>query len=199
MRKLLLLIPMIIIIGCGLFGTKDFFPIAVGNRWVYSGYTKVDTTTTLTSTKIVLVTAKNGNFYTVMDSTTTHNVLLDTNTTTVTTAYIKETDDAILSYADTTAAADTMLKLPLEANKTWIANTLTWKVKEQVDVTVTAGDYKKAWKIEATKTIGDTISIYQQWFADGAGLVKQYVVTTDTTGPDSLFVNMELKAKPTIK
>jgi len=182
MKRLLLLIPVIVIIGCGLFGSKDYFPLKVDNEWKYEGhsYTAADSTTIKAETKITgedLINSKD--VFVTVNKTTEYKYYPTAETTvTIDTSYIKETKDTILIYNTKTDSMPMILTiLPFELDKTWSvvhgdtisADTTVYTVKAQEDVTVPADTYKKCWKLEIKY---GTMAQYF-WFADGVGIVKQ--------------------------
>lgn len=181
MKRLLLLLPVILIIGCGLFGSEDYFPVKVGNIWNYIGYVTsgADTTSkTILKNEITEKTTINSKdafkqvgYVTVY----TYLPIVDTSYDT-SSVYLAETDDAILSYDSLTAVPDTALKLPLKKDKTWTqvysGVTVTYTVLLQEDVTVPAKTYKKAWKVEMSYSVGGTTYTMYYWYADGVGMIK---------------------------
>jgi hypothetical protein len=189
MKKVLLaLFALALVMSCDFFGGDNYFPLKVGNRWKYEGYatfqdTAATTVDTISKTKIeneIVGTAEiNGKtVYTCVTKTTNYNFLPSIDTViTVDTSYFCEDKDTIWSYeslSDTTPQI--MMIKPLEASKTWQQifddDTVTYTVKTKETVTVPAGEYKNAWKIEV-KTAGSTETQYM-WYADGVGLIKLY-------------------------
>lgn len=204
MKRLLLLVPVIIIIGCGLFGGEDFFPINIGNKWEYSGYTLSGTDTSSTMTSEINITKKDkigdNDVFESVSKTAIRTRVPDTTITSYDTSYIRETKDAILTYATKTATPETSLLLPLKKDKTWKqisgSDTTTYTVKDQEDVTVKAGTYKKCWKVEAKVTMYGITIPTNFWYADGTGLVKSYTEYTIATVTSKILIQL---TKATIK
>ncbi|MEO0091274.1 MAG: hypothetical protein ABIK61_00985 [candidate division WOR-3 bacterium] len=187
MRKSLLLLGIValIIIGCGLFGGEDYFPVKVGNIWNYTGYTTYGNDTLYMVQMKNEITEKttinNNDAYRQMSYITTYAYMPVPDTFYDTTIhYFVETKDAVLSYGSPFGQPDTALKLPLKKDKTWTqiytsGDTVTFKVLIQEDVTVPAKTYKNAWKIEQ-RWSGSTTPTYF-WYADGVGMIKTYSET----------------------
>lgn len=178
MRKLLLLIPVIIIIGCGLFGTKDFFPLKVGNKWIFEGhmYSATDSAAIKSEQEITGTDAIGGKDVFVFIQKVVSYVFFPINDTFefVDTSFIKEDKDTIWSYATKTDSTPMIVAiLPLEADKSWTqifgSDTIKSTVKAQEDITVPAGTFKSCWKIE-TKNNG--VLANTSWYANGKGQVK---------------------------
>ena len=188
MKKLLLLIPIIVLItGCGGDDGTNYFPLTVGNEWNYdmtmTEIIVIDTvtsdTTVVTATNECEITAE-----TTLDNSTAVFEMISTMTFEDTlipgfadTSYIEETEDYILMY-DTKAATvpdDTMLALPLETGKTWA----DCEVMGQENITVPAGTFNDCWKIREVDN-GDTLYTYM---ALDVGMVKwtQSEIEADTT------------------
>lgn len=183
MKRLLLLIPVIAIIGCGLFGGADYYPLKVGNIWKYAGMTTVTTSgVTDTTSKMFVKVEITSNDQTIggnkvftstsRDSIVTFNP--DTFTVGTGTSYLREADDAILTYSSLTdSTPDTTLMTDLKANKTWtqyIGNdTIVYTVSAaKEDITVPAKTYS-AWKVTEVINGGTPMNF---WYADGTGMIK---------------------------
>jgi hypothetical protein len=110
----------------------------------------------------------------------------------VETSYVQRVDKLVLTYeSKDDAQPDTTLSLPLVREKIWRVNEYSVaRVRQQEDVTVPAGTYKNAWKIEQTVTEGGQSSIDYYWYADGIGPVKAY--SQAAYGTISLTTNIEL-------
>lgn len=193
MKRLLLLIPVIAIIGCGLFGGGDFYPLAVGNIWKYTGFvtyadtsapTVVDTMSMMVAETEITGTATIGGADAYVSVTTVTNYtyfpMIDTSVT-VDTSYMQNVNDTLWSYNALTDTMPTMeIVLPLELNKTWTqvfgSDTVTYTVVAKEDITVPAATYSNAWKVKMTTTGSDAESFY--WYADGTGTVKYYQEST---------------------
>jgi len=192
MKKLLLLVPMVLfIIGCPK-GTKDYYPLTVGNIWNYDmtmTTTLPDTTITGTGTMKIEITAETtlNNGANVFEEVSTSIV---ENSTHIDTSYTEETDDYILNYGDKADTdPDTMLVLPLEEGKTWKTDSnTTLKVIGKESVTVPAGTYDDCWKAQMIEENSDTIYVY---LAPDIGLIKWHVTHTE----DSLSYEMKIELK----
>ncbi len=184
MKKLLLLIPLVVlIVGCGSDeeGTV-FYPLSVGNEWNYNmsmtRTTPTDTTVETGSDKLEITaetTLDNGTavFEWVLTITFDDTLMPDI----IDTSYIEETEDYILQYdakADT-VPSDTMLALPLETGKTWA----DYEVMGQEDVTVPAGTFNDCWEV---REVDDEFTLYVYWAPDvGAVRLNDNAVDADTT------------------
>lgn len=178
MKKLLLIIPVLIIVGCGLFGGEDYFPLSVNNEWRYEGYqytadslklameSKITGQDQIKSKDVFVFVNKTTNyrFYPAIDTT----VAIDT-------IYFMESKDTIWRYEDKNDSTPMILTiLPFELNKTWrvidsiSADTTVYTVTAQEDVSVPAGTYKNCWKLK----INDGTTARHFWFADGVGIIK---------------------------
>ncbi|NOR16230.1 hypothetical protein GQ543_00760 [candidate division WOR-3 bacterium] len=184
MKKLLLLIPLVVlIVGCGSDeeGTV-FYPLSVGNEWNYNmsmtRTTPTDTTVETGSDKLEITaetTLDNGTavFEWVLTITFDDTLVPDI----IDTSYIEETEDYILQYdAKTdTVPSDTMLALPLETGKTWA----DYEVMGQEDVTVPAGTFNDCWEV---REVDDEFTLYVYWAPDvGAVRLNDNAVDADTT------------------
>jgi hypothetical protein len=201
MKRLLLLIPVIAIIGCGLFGSKDYFPLAVDNQWVYNllatmGASDTVATGLYTNDITTKITIGGDDAYIMTAKDSVYLISPDSAFVTTETIYLRDTKDAFLSYSDTTEAPDTFLFKDLKLDKTWTTivgtDTTVSTVVLQEDVTVPAGTYNDCWKVKMVHN-SETPNYY--WFGSGTGLVKQsfQVINTDT-----IDLLIELKSK-TIK
>ena len=184
MKKLLLLIPLVVlIVGCGSDeeGTV-FYPLSVGNEWNYNmsmtRTTPTDTTVETGSDKLEITaetTLDNGTavFEWVLTITFDDTLMPDI----IDTSYIEETEDYILQYdakADT-VPSDTMLALPLETGKTWA----DYEVMGQEDVIVPAGTFNDCWEV---REVDDEFTLYVYWAPDvGAVRLNDNAVDADTT------------------
>lgn len=184
MKKLLLLIPLVVlIVGCGSDeeGTV-FYPLSAGNEWNYNmsmtRTTPTDTTVETGSDKLEITaetTLDNGTavFEWVLTITFDDTLVPDI----IDTSYIEETEDYILQYdAKTdTVPSDTMLALPLETGKTWA----DYEVMGQEDVTVPAGTFNDCWEV---REVDDEFTLYVYWAPDvGAVRLNDNAVDADTT------------------
>ena len=202
MKRLLLLIPVIAIIGCGLFGGADYYPLAVGNIWTYAGMVTVTTNNVTDTTSKMFVTMNitandqtiGGNKVftsTSRDSIVTFNP--DTFNVGTDTSYLREADDAILTYASLTdSTPDTTLMTDLKANKTWTQyvgnDTIVYTVgSAKEDVVVPAKTYS-AWKVTEVVNTGGT-PMYS-WYADGTGTVKMSYTYTYYTATVAVWYDL---------
>jgi hypothetical protein len=194
MKRLLLLIPVIVIVGCGLFGGEDFFPLAVDNEWLYEGHEySGDSSNFVMNSKITGEDQINGNdVFVFVDNTTYYQFFPMADTFEESeTSYVREDKDTIWYYFSKTDSMPMIVALlPFELGKTWDmiygTDTTTFTMTAQEDVTVPADTYKDCWKIEMKS--GGTV-LRNMWFADGVGQIK-------VTGEGYLA---ELKEPPTIK
>ena len=211
MKKLLILtiaVVFCLIMGCKKSGSEDYFPMSVGSQWEYSGYMlygttnpPTDTMQTMTSTTVAQAKTNltSGEEVTPFQTTTIRHRTFPivTTDTSVGTGYVRESGDVILSYDSLSSTVpDTLLTLPLEANKTWHNGpNSTALVVGQEDVTVAAGTYN-AWKIKYTTVSGtDTMEMFQ-WFAKGIGLVKTH---SEYTELEFNFISNQELTSATIK
>ncbi len=186
MKKLLIWLPVILIIGCGLFGGEDYYPLKVGNMWKYTGYntmqdtssTTIDTIAKMNIEKEITGTTQIGgkDAYIAVSKVTnyTYIPMIDT-TLSVDTSYIVETKDTIWSYQTTNDTnPEIALVLPLELNKSWYqvfgTDTVTYTVIAKEDIMVAAGDYKDCWKVEMKWSNSNMKAYY--WYANGTGTTK---------------------------
>jgi len=188
MKKVLfvacLLVAALLTSRCDLFGGKDdFFPMGAGSIWNYTwmmivtvGGGAPDTTSATVRTEAKAEDQIGG-----------EDVMMFVNTYTDSgshydTSYAKKNDDGLWMYSDKNdTTPDQLLAFPLEVNKTWTVNSdNTAKAIGQESVTVPAGTYGKAWKIEYSMvTDSDTFKFYQ-WFASGTGFVKYLSEASDS-------------------
>ena len=191
MKKLLCLLPIIVlIIGCG--GEAVFYPLTVGNHWVYqttvTTITQIDTVTADTTTALgetdneitAETTLDNGTaVFEVLALVTWEDTLMPDQTDTV---YLEETEDYILQYEDKADTdPDTAMVLPIEDGNTWTvhsdtSSTTTAVVLDQRDVQVPAGTYNECWRI-AFITDDDTVYTY---FAEDVGNVMSTFTMEDS-------------------
>jgi len=201
MKRLLLLIPVIAIIGCGLFGGADYYPLAVGNIWKYAGMMTVTTSTSTDTTSNMFVKIEiTANDQTIggnkvftsafRDSTVTFNP--DTFSINTGTSYVREADKAILTYSSLTdSTPDTTLMTDLKANKTWTTiigtDTTVYTVSAaKEDVVVPAKTYS-AWKVTVVENSGTPQYL---WYADGTGMVKMSYTYTYYTATIAVWYNL---------
>ena len=190
MKKLLLLIPIIVlIIGCGGDDVTNYFPLTVGDEWNYDmTMTKITPTDTTvqTGTMDLDITEE-----TTLDNDTEVFEMIMTMTFDDTlipgfadTSYIEETEDYLLQYSNKAATVpnDTMLALPLELGKTWA----DYEVTAQANITVPAGTFNDCWEIRGLWGEEDSMYMY---LAPKVGMVKmsQEETETDTTSYEMLM------------
>ncbi len=213
MKKLMVItvtLVALLFVACDLFGKKeDYFPTNVGSKWEYEGYAITESTTDAPADTVYKLTAtivaekkdklSSGDEVIMMiqNSEVHYYQPSETSYSFVETSYVRETKDAVLSYDtknDTTP--DTTLVLPLKEGKTWhIYENVVAKVLSQEDITVKAGTYKKAWKIEYTDTAASNYKEYF-WYANNIGMAKAYGEWT--WGASTVKSTVEL-VKATIK
>ena len=162
----------------------DFYPLAKGNKWEY----RVDMNGKKfeATTEVVEFEHKDGKSTATVESRTG---------SLVTKATLSADAKGVSGTALHGVAAGipvTLIKYPTKA-ETWtekvkVAGTevsLTWTLKEAVEVTVPAGKFK-AIPVEQVGEVGGEKSTVVTWYADGVGIVKQ----TAKVGP--LEVTIEL-------
>ncbi|MGB3341097.1 MAG: hypothetical protein WBB37_06410 [bacterium] len=193
MKKLLFLLPIIaFVIGCG--GEAIYFPITVGNTWLYqttmTTIVQVDSvtadTTILTGETDAEISAETtldaGTPVFEIISTTTWDDTLIADVTD--TSFIEETEDYLLSYEDKAdTEPDTTLVLPIENGNTWTVSsdsvlTTTAVVMGQQDVQVPAGTYTECWRIASISTPGDD-TVYT-YYAPDVGYVLGEQTSVDS-------------------
>jgi hypothetical protein len=192
MKKLLLLIPLVVlIVGCG--GEEEeanYFPLTVGNEWNFD-MTMTETTPSdtfvVTATQNLEITTEttldNGTevFEMIMTMTFDDTLVPDF----ADTVYFDETEDYIMVYdakADT-VPSDTMLALPLETGKTWADH----EVMGQDDVTVPAGTFNDCWEI---REVDDEDTTYMYWASD-VGMVKMIADDIDADTTENVLMELE--------
>jgi len=185
----------LLLVGCRENNRKEnYFPMRIGSAWTYDACDWLDTpsgTETLSSGIVKVQAARDDklpsgedvvlivytNAYKLRDTVARPDTI-----TQVDSLYFRTGGDCILEYdskADTTVA-DTVLKLPLAKDVTWLRSGTHLRVTEESDVSVKAGIYR-TWKVEA---IVDT-SLHASeswWYADGVGEVKWHRVDATTPG-----------------
>lgn len=200
MKKLLLLIPIIVlIIGCGgdEAGTV-FFPLSVDNVWHYSmtmtRTTPTDTTVmsgTYDQEIIAETTLDNGTA--VFEERSIMTLEIDTLTTNVDTIidYIEETEDFLLVYdTKTETVPDTVAVLPPETGTTWnVDDSTTAEYIGQETVTVHAGTFSNCWKMVHITLPNDTMWHY---LAENVGGVKTNMISVeDDTISTEMLMELE--------
>lgn len=201
MKKLLWLIPIIaLIIGCG-STTSVYYPIAVGNTWVYQMMTttivqidSVTADTTITTgdnnTEMTAETILNNGtpvFEIVTVITWDDTLMSDVNDT----SYIEETEDYIFSYGSLDETVpDTVLVLPIEDGNTWTVHsdssmTITARVMGQQDVQVPAGTYTECWRIAWVTTPGNDTS-YNYYAPDIGSVLCEHTHADSVTSVEAI-------------
>lgn len=199
MKKLLLLIPLVVlIVGCGDEEGTVFYPLSVGNEWNFD-MTMTETTpsdtTVVTGTQKQEITAATtlDNGTAVFEQTMIMTMEIDTLTTIVDTSidYIEETEDYLLEYdnkADT--MPDTVAALPPEVGKTWtVDHNTTAEYIGQESVTVPAGTFSNCWKmvhIDSGST--DTTWVY---VAENVGPVKINWIEVDADTTHEMLMELD--------
>jgi hypothetical protein len=183
MKKLLFVLPVLaglFVVGCDT--STDYSPLAVGNVWNYSGYTTMTSTQASTDTTMSLTqrmevidtdTLNNGTSVYVMVVTIVEDLSVpDTTITVVDTSYYAETDSTVVAYADKSSTeGQVTMRIPLEAGVSWSHGGSTTTVAEQEDVTVPAGTYKSAWRLDVTNPAYPDMDSHG-WYANKVGQVK---------------------------
>ncbi len=191
--------------GCDIFGTKeDYYPLTVGNSWSYRGHARVLTATddqpdtVQTMTIQVVATGKDNlnsgeEVIELVNTTSVHMYFpFESTYTVIETTYEREAGSFVLSYeSKTDSAPDTTLVLPLTKDKTWRINEFTVaRVLQQEDVTVPAGTYRSAWKIEQTVNTGTQTFTQHWWYANNTGPIKAH--WQESYGTAAYEFNLEL-------
>jgi hypothetical protein len=200
-----LLVAGLVVSGCDIFGSKeDYYPLTVGNVWNYSGYVVLQTAgdappDTIQKMSLEVVASRKEKLTggeDVVEMVNTMQVRMffpfETTYTSVETAYVRQAGNLVLSYErrDDTQP-DTTLSLPLARGKTWRINQyVVAQVLEQEDVTVPAGTYRNAWKIEQFITEGSATGQVYCWYANNIGMVK--LLEQFSYGGTSYISTMEL-------
>jgi hypothetical protein len=191
MKKLLFVLPVLAgLFFAGCDTSTDYSPLAVGNIWNYSGYTTMASTQASTDTTMMLTqtikvigtdTLNNGTSVFVIEATITEDMSLpDTTFTIVDTSYYAETDSSVVAYGDKSATeGQIVLRIPLEAGASWMQGSSTMTVAEQEDVTVTAGTYKSAWRLDITNPAYPDMQSHG-WYANKVGQVKTEMTYTQS-------------------
>ncbi len=210
MKKVMLVMlagAAILLLSCDIFGGKEenYFPTTVGSKWDYTSVILLETSgtdatpdTIQTMTINLLANKKDkldsGEDVTEMVATVTTHIYSPTETTytSTDTSYVQETSNAVLTYeSKSDTAPDTSLVIPLAKDKTWHVNAdVIAKVLDQEDITVTAGTYKKAWKVEQSSTSGGEKQYF--WYANNIGMAKAYWQETEDSA--TVTVTFELKS-----
>lgn len=197
MRKALIILTLFgtlaLFVSCDIFGSKpDYYPLSIGSTWNWYAWTLMTTSTDGTPDTVQTLTintraTKNDKLSTGEDVVqlvkvgTIHIRYPRESTYTIDeTCYVRETDKFVLSYdSKDDTEPDTVLALPLAAGKQWRVNQdMTAEALKQEDITVTAGTYRNAWKIETRSISGaDTIRMYE-WYADRVGNVQYHFEQT---------------------
>lgn len=182
MKKLcfILVVGLLVYSGCGLFGGKSYYPLAVGNVWKYeiksirvdsarTDSTISQTTTTVTGTDVL---ADEREVFVVVATVTGGS----------STSYMLEEGDYLLSFSSKTdSMPDTMLVTPLETGKSWtvtsfpIIGALTASVTGEEDVTVKAGEYTGCAVVKYSYGNNPNLVDNKTWYAKGVGGAKTYV------------------------
>ena len=180
-----LVIVALLLAGCGPNDQKeDYYPLGVGSTWTYEirawDVTPSGTETSFSGTGTIQATESDklptGEDVVQFMRTISESDAATDSVTYVDTGYYRTGGDCVLHYANKadTTVADTLLKLPLAKDVSWLRGGTRLRVTEESDVTVKAGTYR-AWKVEA---MYDT-SYHRSacwWYADGVGEVKWHVV-----------------------
>jgi hypothetical protein len=162
---------------------SSYFPLSVGSVWnseyyVLSGTTlaSLDTIQTGSVVTTALEKATHSSGKEVIKfkyESTVHMRNPDTTMTGTTYSYILEEGDYYLGFSaldDTTA--DTLMPTDLSVGKTWNQGGASAEVVAEEDVTVKAGTYKKAAKVELASGVGGVTFDLYSWYAKGVGQVQ---------------------------
>lgn len=184
----------LLLTACDLFGVQedDYYPISLGNMWNYKGLVEIkafngDTISSSSGvTEVTAETRLTGGedvFEITRIDTTFAKVPSETTLVYTSVSYTRKTDDYVLGYESLDdTEPDTALVLPLEEGKTWTVQswadtTTTATVLVKESVTVPAGTYD-CFKVRTTTTMGSQSYQMYWWYAEGVGLVKSYLETS---------------------
>jgi hypothetical protein len=171
MQKILFIIILVLLINCG--GVHDYYPLAVGNIWVYK-------TTLGPENQIGSETIEITRYTTFQGQEAFERVRTDSydNMTVVDTSYIVEIEEFILGYwSKDDSIPDTILVLPLEKGKTWISENFVATVESLVDVEVPLGLYERCWLVNYSYS---SLGWRYEYFAKNVGMVKSLQPGYDT-------------------
>jgi hypothetical protein len=161
------------------------FPMTIGSVWHTESYLlegqavaaldtfEADVTTTMAFENANLTNGKEVVKF--KSESTIHLRTPDSTYTTTSYSVLREEEGAILSYGalDDTIGDTVMMSSPA-VGQSWSTGPATAIIVGQEDVTVAAGTYKKAWKVETITNIGGvTVEMYS-WYARGVGNVKMH-------------------------
>lgn len=174
-------------IACNIFGSKeDYYPLSIGSTWNYfscitmstrsdGSLDTIETTTSSTRATMNDKLSSGEDVVALVKIGTVHiRYPLETTYVISETCYARKAENFVLSYdSKNDPEPDTVLALPLAVGKKWRINReLTADVLQQENITVTAGIYPGAWKIEMLNVSGpDTFRIFN-WYASGVGNIK---------------------------
>jgi hypothetical protein len=152
----------------------SIYPLTVGNVWNMSYYMLYGTaqpfdtweTGTITTSALAKANLSNGReVVKFKQESTIHYKQSDSTVVDTEYTYMAEVGDSLKSY---TSLSDTIGMITMMLNpavgQTWQDSGATGTVIGQEDVTVAAGTYKGAWKVQ--------LGSAYQWFARGTGMVK---------------------------
>jgi len=199
MRKLLIIgfaTLVAIPISCSLFSPADYFPLALNNVWHYV----FTTTTVMKGTVDTTITTTDSTYTEIVAETTLSGKkawkFTDHYGASSSSSYIVEESDRILQYGSPTdSEPSTWLKLPLAQNATWVMDSMSYAgkvtatVKAKESVTVPAGTFGDAWRVEYVFDSMPT-SPWREWFAAGVGLAKFSNEGTSSTPDETTTVTM---------
>ncbi len=193
MRKALIALTLFgtlaLFVSCDIFGSKpDYYPLSIGSTWNWYAWTLMNTGTDGTPDTVQTLTintratrneklSSGEDVVELVQVGTVHIRYPRESTYTIDeTCYVRETDKFVLSYDNKNdPEPDTILALPLAAGNQWRVNQeMTAEALKQEDITVAAGTYRNAWKIETRAVYGNnTVSMFE-WYADRVGNVQYH-------------------------
>lgn len=157
--------------------SNNYQPIIDGAKWEYD----VLANGTKSATMVITTTLVSTEGGTTKGSQRIVTKNLTTNQETVSTSTLTRTSDSCQD-ADSKGNIATLLKYPLEVGSSWGSSGMTLSVKSKEDVSVPAGSYKSALRIEATQS-GSTVT---KWVDKDTGMIKVVM------GDSSNEITMEL-------
>lgn len=182
----LVLVAALLLLNCDIFGSKeDYYPTTIGSVWNWFSCSIMQTGTDASPDTIEIVESstratKNEKLATGEDvvelvkTATVHiRYPFDSTYTICDTCYVREDKNWVLSYESRNdIEPETTLALPLATGKTWrVTSGLSGQVLGQENVTVRAGSYSNAWKIELTNITGTDTFKVDYWYANRVGNV----------------------------
>lgn len=182
MKKILLVLGIISIIGCKKEKIKDIMPLNVGNYWNYYRIVVEDNDTTLKDIfKMEVINQNNDTFY-LIGSLFTFEELSEKPEEETTKVIFYE--NSLFTFTDD--QLDTQLVLPLKEGNYWKINEeFTAEVVDMEEVNIDNEKYSNCWRIKYRNEEGDIQK--ELWVKEGIGIVKFQ------REEDGEITNLELK------